>query len=70
MYTAFHDDLDFVSVHKALLQEFKSAIETVRGRQPLENQIETIVKVKAPRLLEKKALTHVRNASLSVLLNN
>ena len=58
--TAFHDDLDFVSVHEALLQEFRSALEGIRGRQPLDTQIDTIVRVKASGLVDRKALTHVR----------
>ncbi|KAF5381087.1 hypothetical protein D9615_003993 [Tricholomella constricta] len=56
---AFHDDLDFVSVHEALLQEFKSALEAVRGRQSLDNQIDIIVKATASKLYEKRALAHV-----------
>ncbi|KAF9464745.1 hypothetical protein BDZ94DRAFT_1161306 [Collybia nuda] len=55
----FHDDLDFVSVHEALLQDFKSALEVVRSRQSLENQIDIILKTKAAKLVEKKALTHI-----------
>ena len=58
--TAFHDDLDFVSVHEALLQEFRSALESIRGRQPLDIQIDTIVRVKASGLADRKALAHVR----------
>jgi len=58
--TAFHDDLDFVSVHEALLQEFRSVLEGIRGRQPLDSQIDAIVKVKASGLADRKALTHVR----------
>lgn len=59
MHPAFHDDLDFVSVHETLLQEFKSALEAVRGRQSLESQIDIILKAKASTLSEKKALAHV-----------
>ncbi|TFK29976.1 methyltransferase type 11 [Coprinopsis marcescibilis] len=53
---AFHDQLDFVSVHDYLLTEFKSALESVRGRHSLESQVETIVNAKAVSLKEKKAL--------------
>ncbi|KAG6898380.1 hypothetical protein C0992_009055 [Termitomyces sp. T32_za158] len=56
---AYHDDLDFVSVHEALLQEFKSALDAIRGRQTLDNQIETIVKATATGLQEKPALRSV-----------
>lgn len=55
----FHDELDFVSVHEALLQEFKSALESIRGRQSLESQIDIIVKAKASNLVERKALQQV-----------
>ncbi|KAG6907355.1 hypothetical protein DXG01_009239 [Tephrocybe rancida] len=56
---AFHDDLDFVSVHEALLHEFRSALDAVRGRQTLDNQIDTIVKTIATRLQEKTALRDI-----------
>ncbi|KAG5645239.1 hypothetical protein DXG03_006656 [Asterophora parasitica] len=56
---SFHDDLDFVSVHEALLQEFRTALEAVRGRQSLDNQIDIIVKATASRLSEKRALTRM-----------
>ncbi|KAG5635761.1 hypothetical protein H0H81_010181 [Sphagnurus paluster] len=56
---AFHDDLDFVSVHEALLREFTTARETVRGRQSQENQIDIIIQITASKLSEKKALLHV-----------
>jgi nuclear pore complex protein Nup133 len=51
--------LDFVSVHEALLEEFKSALSGIRGKQSLENQIDTIVKTKALSLSAKKALANV-----------
>jgi nuclear pore complex protein Nup133 len=60
-YSAFHDELDFVSVHEALLEEFKSALSNIRGKQSLENQIDIIVKTKALSLSEKKALAKVRS---------
>ncbi|KAG6814378.1 hypothetical protein H0H92_010964 [Tricholoma furcatifolium] len=56
---AFHDDLDFVSVHETLLQEFRSALDGVRGRQTLDNQIDTIVKATAAGLQEKPALRDI-----------
>jgi len=56
---AFHDDLDFISVHETLLQDFRTAIEGLRGRQSLENQIEHITKAKASPLIDQKALTNV-----------
>ena len=59
LLTSFHDELDFVSVHEALLQEFRSALEAIRGRQTLDSQIETIVKASATGLQEKPALRDV-----------
>ncbi|KAG5342787.1 hypothetical protein C0989_008737 [Termitomyces sp. Mn162] len=56
---AFHDDLDFVSVHEALLQEFRSALDAIRGRQTLDSQIDTIVKATATGLQEKPALKDI-----------
>ncbi|KAG6874188.1 hypothetical protein C0995_003734 [Termitomyces sp. Mi166 len=56
---AFHDDLDFVSVHEALLKEFKSALDAIRGRQTLDSQIETIVKATATGLQEKPTLRDI-----------
>ncbi|KAJ7109426.1 hypothetical protein C8R44DRAFT_634983 [Mycena epipterygia] len=54
---SFHNDLDFVSVHQALLEEFKPVLESLRGRQSLEAQIDAIVKSEASRLADHKALT-------------
>jgi nuclear pore complex protein Nup133 len=51
--------LDFVSVHEALLEEFRSALSGIRGKQSLEKQIDMIVKAKASSLSEKKALANV-----------
>lgn len=53
---SFHDDLDFVSVHQALLDEFKPVLESLRGRQSLESQIDAIVKSEASRLTDHRAL--------------
>ncbi|KAG6866953.1 hypothetical protein C0991_003869 [Blastosporella zonata] len=55
----FHDDLDFVSVHEALLQEFRAALDAVRGRQTLDSQIDTIIKTIATRLQERPALRDI-----------
>lgn len=52
---AFHDGLDLVSVHEVLLAEFRSALETVRGRQPLDHQIEVIMNSKALGLKDRRA---------------
>ncbi|KAJ7905514.1 Non-repetitive/WGA-negative nucleoporin C-terminal-domain-containing protein [Mycena olivaceomarginata] len=53
----FHNDLDFVSVHQALLDEFKPVLDSLRGRQSLDAQIDVIVKREASRLTDQKALT-------------
>ncbi|KAF5315570.1 hypothetical protein D9611_004731 [Ephemerocybe angulata] len=54
MLDAFHAGLNFVSVHDALIEEFRAALETVRGRHSLESQVDIIVKAKAPSLKETR----------------
>lgn len=56
---AFHDELDFVSVHDSLLEEFGSVLISSRGRQSLESQIEAIVRSKGTDLAERTAFLHV-----------
>jgi hypothetical protein len=51
---AFHDGLDFVSVHESLTEELKSALMSVRGKQSLDRQIETILHQKASAITDKK----------------
>jgi nuclear pore complex protein Nup133 len=58
-FLAFHDGLDFVSVHEALVTEFKSSLASVRGRQPLDAQIDTIVKAKAMKMSDAPFLLTV-----------
>ena len=53
---AFHDGLDFVSVHEALTEELKSALASVRDRQSLDRQVETILQQKASAIADKKVL--------------
>ncbi|KAJ6630853.1 hypothetical protein B0H10DRAFT_2160229 [Mycena sp. CBHHK59/15] len=53
---SFHNDLDFVSVHQALIEEFKPVLDSLRGRQSLEAQIDAIVQSEASRLSDQKAL--------------
>lgn len=55
----FHNDLDFVSVHQALLDEFKPVLDSLRSRRSLEAQIDAIVNSEATRLSDQKALTLV-----------
>lgn len=57
---AFHDGLDFVSVHETLIESLKTALASLRGKQPLEAQIEAITQAKASRLLDRVALQNVR----------
>lgn len=57
----FHDELDFVSVHEALLADFRLVLGGARGRQSLESQIDTITKTKATGLAERKGMLHVSN---------
>ena len=56
---AFHDELDFVSVHDSLLEELRSVLVSSRSRQSLESQIETIVRSKGTDLVERAAFLHV-----------
>jgi len=54
MLDAFHDGLDFVSVHESLAEELKSALVSVRGKQSLDRQVETILLQKASVIMDKK----------------
>ncbi|KAK0450161.1 Non-repetitive/WGA-negative nucleoporin C-terminal-domain-containing protein [Armillaria borealis] len=56
---AFHDGLDFVSVHESLLEEFNAVLATLKGRQSLDSQTDAIIKQKATRLSDRSALTQV-----------
>ncbi|THH33962.1 hypothetical protein EUX98_g282 [Antrodiella citrinella] len=53
---AFHDGLDFVSVHANLLDDLKSALVGIRAKQSVEQQVEAIIKGKASKLAERRAL--------------
>ena len=59
-HIAFHDGLDFVSVHETLTEELKSALASVRDRQSLDRQVETILQQKASAIADKKTLPLVR----------
>jgi hypothetical protein len=48
-----------VSVHEALLQEFREVVQKLRGRHSLDNQAEAILKVKASSLSERHAFSAV-----------
>ena len=56
LHIAFHDGLDFVSVHETLIEELKSALASVRERQSLDRQVETILQQKASAIADKKTL--------------
>ena len=56
---AFHDGLDFVSVHETLVQGLRTALESARGRQSLESQVEMIVKAKAASLIDRTSFLKV-----------
>ncbi|THG99186.1 hypothetical protein EW026_g3129 [Hermanssonia centrifuga] len=53
---AFHDGLDFVSVHERLIDELRTALASVRIRQSIDMQVDTITKTKASRLSDRRAL--------------
>ncbi|KAF8478553.1 Non-repetitive/WGA-negative nucleoporin C-terminal-domain-containing protein [Russula ochroleuca] len=54
MLDAFHDGLDFVSVHEALTEELKLAVASVPGKQSLDRQVEIILQQKASAITDKK----------------
>ncbi|OBZ75079.1 hypothetical protein A0H81_04264 [Grifola frondosa] len=56
---SFHDGLDFVSVHEALVEDLKSALAAVRARQSLDMQAETIARSKASNLTDRKGFTTI-----------
>ncbi|KAK1236521.1 hypothetical protein PQX77_000214 [Marasmius sp. AFHP31] len=58
---AFHDDLDFVSVHESLLEEFKAVLSKLRGKKSLDTQVETIMRERAMTLLDRNELVLVCN---------
>ncbi len=56
VHLAFHDGLDFVSVHERLIDELRTALASVRIRQSIDMQVDTITKTKASRLSDRRAL--------------
>ncbi|KAF8625778.1 hypothetical protein AX15_005170 [Amanita polypyramis BW_CC] len=65
---AFHDGLDFVSVHDTLVQGLKIVLGSIRGRQSLDGQVEAIIKAKATSLLDRKAFLQVFKDNVRQLL--
>ncbi|KAJ3934928.1 MAG: hypothetical protein NXY57DRAFT_593318 [Lentinula lateritia] len=59
LYDAFHDALDVVSVHKALLDEFTAVVANMRGRRSLDTQVDILIQEKASLLSEKPELTNI-----------
>ncbi|THU89518.1 hypothetical protein K435DRAFT_969042 [Dendrothele bispora CBS 962.96] len=59
LFDEFHDDLDFVSVHQTLSQEFNNVLGNIRGRRSLDTQLDTIVKERASRIKNTKELVHL-----------
>ncbi|KAJ3744726.1 Non-repetitive/WGA-negative nucleoporin C-terminal-domain-containing protein [Lentinula detonsa] len=68
LYDAFHDALDVVGVHEALLDEFNTVVANMRGRRSLDTQADTIIKAKASLLPEKRDLTNIFRNSVKDLL--
>ncbi|KAJ7632668.1 hypothetical protein FB45DRAFT_978375 [Roridomyces roridus] len=67
----FHNDLDFVSVHQALLDEFRPVLESLRGRQSLEAQIDAIIfKDLVRQLLQGNALSMEDTVDVLTLKDN
>ncbi|KAK7014839.1 methyltransferase type 11 [Favolaschia claudopus] len=64
----FHNDLDFVSVHQALLDEFKPTLDSLRGRQSLEAQVDAIVRSEATKIAEQRTLTLIFKELIRKLL--
>lgn len=52
-----------MSVHETLIDDLKSALASVRSRQSLEMQVETITQKKASNLSNRKALYNVSDTS-------
>ncbi|KAL0570251.1 hypothetical protein V5O48_011713 [Marasmius crinis-equi] len=53
---AFHDDLDFVSVHESLLEEFRAVLSKLRGKKSLDTQVEAVIKERASMLADRNEL--------------
>lgn len=56
---AFDDGLDTVAVQEDLLQQFKAVKPPTRVKQSFEAQVDNILKVKATRLADRPAHSHV-----------
>ncbi|THH17812.1 hypothetical protein EW146_g3080 [Bondarzewia mesenterica] len=65
---AFHDGLDFVSVHEMILGEFRSALAAVRGKQSVDAQVDTITRSQASKIADKRSLPLVFKQLVRLLL--
>ena len=57
--TAFDDGLDTVAVQEDLIQQFKTNRSLMKAKQSFEVLVENILKVKATRLANRPARSHV-----------
>jgi len=67
-FDAFHNELDVVSVHEGLVQELRSVLVTVRTRQSIDGQVDTIFNAKGSSLAGRTAFTHIFKDLLRQLL--
>jgi len=62
----FHDELDLISVHENVSEEFKSVLTGAHGRRPLEEQVDIVVASKATQLVERRGMLYVRSYTSDV----
>ena len=60
LFSAFHDGLDYISVHGQLIKELREPLVGTKARQSLENQVEIVVKTVASQLKPYPAFLTVR----------
>jgi len=56
---AFHDGLDFISVHDALLDRFRAVLATHQGKHSHDAQADMVVRAKAKSLANRKVTLRV-----------
>lgn len=47
---AFHDGLDYISVHENLIEELRTPLSGTKARQSIENQVDIVAKAVASKL--------------------
>ncbi|EPQ58276.1 hypothetical protein GLOTRDRAFT_57100 [Gloeophyllum trabeum ATCC 11539] len=57
--SAFHDGLDFISVHENLRDKFKAILSTHHGKMSLDAQVDMIARVTAKSLAGRKPILRV-----------